>query len=67
MTHSIHGSPPSSHGEDPEKHAAAVGDNEAHEINDDSDSTQHKQEGVKQVEAITTVFSKKLLIVMFIL
>ncbi|KAK5625724.1 hypothetical protein RRF57_001440 [Xylaria bambusicola] len=67
MAHSITGSPPSSHGEDPEKNSAAVGDNAAHETTDHADSAEHTQEGVKQVEAITTVFNKKLLIVMFIL
>ncbi|KAI0517865.1 MFS general substrate transporter [Xylaria bambusicola] len=67
MAHSINGSSPSSHGEDPEKNAAAVSDNGAHEITDDADPREHTQEGVKQVEAITTVFDKKLLIIMFIL
>ncbi|KAI0547188.1 MFS general substrate transporter [Xylaria curta] len=59
--------PSSQEGHDPEKQRAAVAvDNEAPELSDDT-SSQHKQEGVKQVEAITTVFSKKLLITMFIL
>ncbi|KAI0008341.1 MFS general substrate transporter [Xylariaceae sp. FL0662B] len=40
-------------------------DNNANDGNDTSSN--HKQEGVKQVEAITTVWSKQLLIVMFIL
>lgn len=42
------------------------------EVDDDGkpssdDSSEFKQEGVKQVEAITTVWSKELLIVMFVL
>ncbi|KAI0430884.1 MFS general substrate transporter [Xylaria sp. FL1042] len=72
MALSITGSKPSSHGEDPEKHPVTSADNGivengAHEIEDDAASSQHMQEGVKQVEAITTVFSKKVLIAMFIL
>ncbi|KAI0436736.1 MFS general substrate transporter [Xylaria telfairii] len=68
MTLSITRSTPSSHeGNDPEKqHPAVAVGNEARELSDDA-SSQHKQEGVKQVEAITTVFSMKLLIIMFIL
>ncbi|KAI0478338.1 MFS general substrate transporter [Xylaria cf. heliscus] len=69
MTLTITRSTPSSReGNDPEKQRPAVAvDNEVHhELSDDA-SSQHKQEGVKQVEAITTVFSFKLLIIMFIL
>ncbi|KAF2970320.1 hypothetical protein GQX73_g3179 [Xylaria multiplex] len=67
MAPSITGSAPSSHEHgDPEKHPAATVDNEAHEFSDDS-SSEHKQEGVKQAEAITAVFSKRMLIFMFIL
>ncbi|KAI0448885.1 MFS general substrate transporter [Xylaria acuta] len=52
MALSITRSTPTSHeGPDPEKQSPV--DNEAHELSDDA-SSQHKQEGVKQVEAITT-------------
>ncbi|RWA14915.1 hypothetical protein EKO27_g245 [Xylaria grammica] len=57
MALSITRSTPSSHEHDPEKHPAATVNNEAPELSDDS-SSEHKQEGVKQAEAITTVFSK---------
>ncbi len=67
MTLSITGPTSSSHSDDPEKHPATPVDSGTHELNDDAASSQNKQEGVKQVEAITTVFSKKLLITMFIL
>ncbi|KAI0814226.1 major facilitator superfamily domain-containing protein [Xylaria sp. FL0064] len=72
MALSITMSSPSSHGEDPGKHPATTADNgtvdnEAHEVDDDTASSQHIQEGVKQVEAVTTVFSRKILITMFIL
>lgn len=44
---------------------------EAHDDNDEKPAhdpdSEHKQEGVKRVEAITTVWSKELLIVMFVL
>lgn len=40
--------------------------NEADEKGSDSDSS-YKQEGVRQVEAITTVWTKQVLIVMFVL
>ncbi|KAI1076898.1 MFS general substrate transporter [Whalleya microplaca] len=51
------------------------GDHDVHDMHamedgakaDSDSSSEHKQEGVKQVEAITTVWSKELLIVMFIL
>ncbi|KAI0533986.1 MFS general substrate transporter [Xylaria digitata] len=67
MAPSITGSTPSSREhDDPEKHPAATVDNEAREFSDDS-SSEHKQEGVKQAEAITAVFSKRMLICMFIL
>ncbi|TGJ83099.1 hypothetical protein E0Z10_g5657 [Xylaria hypoxylon] len=66
MAPSITGSTPSSHERDPEKHPVSAIDNEAHELSDE-DSSQHKQEGVKQAEAITTVLSKRMLICMFIL
>ncbi|KAI0860649.1 MFS general substrate transporter [Xylaria cubensis] len=59
--------PSSQEGHDPEKqHTTVAVNNEAPDLSDDA-SSQHKQEGVKQVEAITTIFSKKLLITMFIL
>ncbi|KAI1293166.1 MFS general substrate transporter [Xylaria venustula] len=72
MALSITGSTPSSQAEDPEKHATTTAvnnnvDNGAPEFEDDSASSQHVQEGVKQVEGIATVFSKKTLIAMFIL
>ncbi|KAI0973813.1 MFS general substrate transporter [Xylaria arbuscula] len=72
MAISITGSTPSSQVEDPEKHATTTAvngnvDNAAPEFEDDSVSSQHVQEGVKQVEGIATVFSKKTLIAMFIL
>ncbi|KAL0936305.1 siderophore iron transporter mirb [Colletotrichum truncatum] len=35
--------------------------------NDSDDSSEHKQDGVKQVEAITTVWSKKMLWIVFVL
>ncbi|KAI1741199.1 MFS general substrate transporter [Xylaria scruposa] len=67
MALSITRSTPSQEGHDPEKqHTAVAVNNEAPDLSDDA-SSQHKQEGVKQVEAITTVFSRKLLITMFIL
>lgn len=48
------------------------GDDDVKEVKDvpgiESDaSSGHKQDGVKQVEAITTVWSKDLLVVMYIL
>lgn len=47
------------------------GGEETREDNDEKpvhdDNSEHKQEGVKRVEAITTVWSKELLIVMFVL
>ncbi|KAI1170103.1 siderochrome-iron transporter MirB [Nemania sp. FL0916] len=60
--------PSSRRHDDPEKQPAAVIDDEPRERDDDdAASPQHKQEGVKQVEAITTVFSPRLLVAMFIL
>ncbi len=40
---------------------------DANESKSETDSDAHMQDGVKRVEAITTVWSKELLIVMFIL
>ncbi|KAI0594285.1 major facilitator superfamily transporter [Biscogniauxia sp. FL1348] len=56
--------------QDSEKISGA--DNGVQDIDDDTkdksdSSSEHKQDGVKQVEAITTVWSKELMIVMFIL
>lgn len=45
-------------------------DNISREFSDDGkldDGSERKQEGVRQVEAITTVWSKQMLVVMFIL
>ncbi|KAJ2987425.1 hypothetical protein NUW58_g4516 [Xylaria curta] len=59
--------PSSGQDHDPEKQNPAVDvNNESHSFSDDA-SSQHKQEGVKEVEAITSVFTKKILILMFIL
>lgn len=48
-----------------------TGDQDAREISEEKPesilSSEHKQQGVQQVEAITTVWSKELLIVMFVL
>lgn len=51
-----------------EKHAAT--DNVDGDFSDDGkldDGAERKQAGVRQVEAITTVWSKQMLVVMFIL
>ena len=56
---------------DAEKSFAGAGDHDAREVNDEKAesvlSSEHKQQGVQQVEAITTVWSRELLIVMFVL
>ncbi|KAI5925495.1 major facilitator superfamily transporter [Camillea tinctor] len=58
--------------QEPDSEKIAGTGNGVHEVGDDNKdesdtSSEHKQDGVKQVEAITTVWSKELMIVMFIL
>ena len=43
------------------------GEGEGDDKADPLEDSEHKQQGVQQVEAITTVWSRELLIVMFIL
>lgn len=61
--------PPASTERDIEKHVSANQD--ANEVFEDpkteSDDSEHKQDGVKQVEAITTVWSNKSLWTTFVL
>ncbi|KAI0202429.1 MFS general substrate transporter [Astrocystis sublimbata] len=68
MAHSITGSAPSSReGRDEEKqHPNVVADNGSHDLSDDA-ASERKQDGVKNIEAVTSVFDKKTLIIMFIL
>lgn len=61
--HHDQGESPSENGSGPKNGSQTVSDEE---ITPDA-SSDHKQLGVKQVEAITTVWSRELLIVMFAL